>query len=85
MEYEVQLFYDPRTVGFNFIKDIYNSFGLECPSVEQLKKPIINDEKKDIQRATTRFKTTRKDKVVKLTEMVMGLPNMRIEIDNLEL
>jgi len=38
--------------------------------------------KKNRQIATTTFKTPQKKRVLKLTEIVMGLPNMRIEIDN---
>ena len=82
MTYRVQLFYDPRIVGFNFLKDIYTGFGLSCPPAEDLKKPFFTDEKKDIQTAATEFNTDKKGKILKLTEMVMGLPAMRIEISN---
>jgi len=46
MEYIVRLFYNSRNVGWSFFKDVYDSFGLECPSTGELKTPFSIDEKK---------------------------------------
>lgn len=81
-DYNVQLFYDPRRVGARFIQDVYAMFGLESPSEEELRTPFHTDEKTGREVAATRFSTPQKEKVLKLTDIVMGLPTMRIEIQS---
>jgi len=76
-QYEIELFYNPSKVGENFISDIYQMFGLEIPSEE---RGIFYDAR-GRQRASTRFSTSNKERVLKLTEIVMEIPNIRIKID----
>ena len=80
MAYRIQLFYNPRKIGMRFLQDMYRVCGLESPPVEVLRKPFYTDKKRDVEMARTEFITPRKDKVLELTELVMDLPNTRIEI-----
>lgn len=82
MNYEIQLFYDPRKIGMKVLQEIYTFFGLEIPSAEELKKPFLVDKEKGVEIASTRFNTTNRQKALSLTDMVLGLPEMRIEISN---
>jgi len=82
-EYEVQLFYDPQRIKPEFIQKIYQGFDLKSPSEEELKIPFHTDPSTKKQTSTTRFITSKKTKVLSLTNMVMELPSIRIEIQSL--
>ena len=78
MEYQIQLFYDPRRVGYIILRDIYTACGLTCPPAEDLRKPFHTDKKTGVETATTGFSTTRRDMALELVYAVMDVLNVDI-------
>jgi hypothetical protein len=78
-EYDVKLFYDPERVKASFLKSVYGMFSMPVPSNEELQTPFYVDELGSGQ-AVACFRSGDKPRILKLTDIVMSMPSMRIEV-----
>ena len=79
--YEVEMFYDPRKVGALNVRDLYQRYDLESPSVVDLERPFFKDNSKGQQVAATKFAPLSKKCALELIADIMDFPNARAEVN----
>ena len=75
-EYELGIFYNPKKLGYLFLKGIYDNCGLELPSEEKLRIPFYTDEKSGLEIATTKVGPINLKKALETSKAVLNFDDV---------